>query len=95
MTRITLDDGGWFDNSSCDEWDELATWDKRHACWIPVATKSVTGRETLYRTASGRWILRSWSTVRDTMSTYYRISATEAISWLKRNGHGVSAQGGF
>jgi len=95
MERQILDDGGWFDPSASEKWDEKTRWDGRNR--ISLATGSQWNHEILYRTRSGTWIVNWWSQYQGRTETYRQVDVTEAVAWLIRNKHeipeGVEAVG--
>ena len=87
MERIAMTDGSgqWFDVEKADEFGEDSTWDGSNH--ISMATRSQTEHEKLYRTASGKWVLHSWSQWQGTIATYEVVSDKYAAKWLVTNGH--------
>jgi hypothetical protein len=91
MDRQALSDGsGWFDKDTASYWHEETLWDGRNN--ISAATGSQWHHQALWRTASGDWILSSWSAREGSGPTRWRrISAARAATWLVENGHGDDA----
>jgi hypothetical protein len=75
MKRQALDDGRWFNLDGAESWPDR-----------PNPSPMATDHETLYRTEAGRWILCRLD-VLDGREGWAEINATEATSWLIRNGH--------
>lgn len=86
MERIALTDGTgrWFDKDKAKAYEEDTRWNGNNH--ISRATGSQWEHEILYRTASGIWILHSWSQWQGSSETYAEISDSEAASWFSRNG---------
>ena len=81
MARITLTDSPrWFNDSTATKFDEDSRWDGNNH--ISRATGSQWDHQALYYTASGRWILNSWSQWQGTEDTYEEVSQADAIEWL-------------
>ena len=89
MSRVTLDDGRWFDSDRAEKFDEELEWNGHNR--ISIATGSQWEHETLYRTAGGRWVLYHWSQWQGSRDTYEEASNNEAARWLARNGHSAHA----
>lgn len=87
MERIALTDGSgkWFDQEKAEEFSEGTEWDGNNH--ISLATRSQTEHEMLYRTKSGRWVLRKWSQWQGSIETWEEIDDIEAAKWLVRNEH--------
>ena len=87
MERIAMTDGSgqWFDAEKADVFDEDSTWNGNNH--ISMATRSQTEHERLYRTASGKWVLHSWSQWQGTTDTYEVVGDKYAAKWLITNGH--------
>ena len=82
MTRIALTDdtGRWFDDDKATGFDENTRWDGSNH--ISRATDSQWDHEALYYTATGNWILHTWSQYQGTLETYETIDRDTAIQWL-------------
>lgn len=77
--EITLE--GWFDADKATVYSEATDWDGNNR--ISRATGSQYDHESLYRTAQGRWVLRSWSqNAADQIEVYRFIDAKTAREWL-------------
>ena len=87
MKRINLTDGSnkWFDLERATKFSEDSHWNGNNM--VSVATGSWTEHEALYRTASGWFILNSWSQWEGTRETWERISDQVAYDWLLKNGY--------
>ncbi len=85
--RVALTDGSghWFDRDSAVKFDEDTWWNGSNR--ISRATGSQWNHETLYYTASGRWILRCWSQCEGTPATVEAVDQAEAVQWLASNAH--------
>ena len=78
MARLTLTDSPrWFNDSTATKFDEDSRWDGNNH--ISRATGSQWDHQALYYTASGRWILNSWSQWQGTEDTYEEVSQADAI----------------
>jgi len=82
MKRISLTDrcGSWFDADSAQLFEEETHHNGNN--WISSATGSQWHHENLYLTASGKWILNTWSNYQGTRSTYEEITELEAARWF-------------
>jgi hypothetical protein len=86
MERTFIDGGPeWFDKAKAQEFDEDTDWNGNN--FISVNTGSQWEHERLYKTARGRWVLKSWSNWQGTATTYSFIDSEEAQLWLAKNGH--------
>lgn len=87
MNRVVLTDGSgrWFDTEKAQEFKEATRWDGSNN--ISRATGSQWEHETLYRTASGLFILNHWSQYQGSKDTYEQISVAEAAKWCSINEH--------
>ena len=83
MKRTQIDDGGWFDLDTSENWGESTRWDG--ANHISLATGSQFDHEMLYRTHRGVWILHCWSQWQGTAESYVRIDESDAHVWLARH----------
>lgn len=86
MNRISLTDGSntWFDADRATKFTEDTNWDGSNH--ISVNTGSQWHHEVLFCTASGKFILHTWSNYQGTEDTYESISEAKAYDWLIRNG---------
>ena len=67
IVQLTDGSGQWFNPETSQEWSDRS----EHGGWV------------LYRTKSGRWILRIWSCWADSADSYEEISAEDAAKrWL-------------
>lgn len=82
---LTNDSGKWFDRDKALRWDESTRWDGSNH--ISCATGSQWNHEELYRTASGRWILHTWSQWQGSSSSWEEIAHQAAVLWLSQHGH--------
>lgn len=90
MKRICLtgdDEGRWFDADKARVFEEDTRWDGSNQ--ISRATGSQWEHQALYQTASGCWVLNSWSQCQGTGETYELIGAERAAMWLLRNLHNL------
>jgi hypothetical protein len=85
MKRQPLSDGRWFDMDRAERFQQDTYWDGQNH--ISRATGSQWNHQILFRTASQRWILRSWSQWEGSGETWDEISDDDAARWLVRNGH--------
>ena len=87
MKRIPLTDGSntWFDADRAQEFNEDTRWDGSNH--VSVATGSKWDHEVLYRTASGKYVLRTWSNWQGKLDTYEEIPESQAFDWLVANDH--------
>ena len=87
MNRQSLTDGTprWFDQEKAIRFDESTFHDGNN--YISVATGSQWDHETMYRTASGAWVLHFSSQYQGRGETWAMIDEPDAFSWLLRNGH--------
>lgn len=87
MSRIKVTQGGelvgWFDPQKATAFQEGQWHDGNN--FISKATGSQTEHECLYYTASGKWILNSWSQFQGSRETHELISETEAGEWFIKN----------
>ena len=85
--RISLTNGSntWFDADKAERYKEATRWDGNN--WVSIATKSPWYHERLYKTASGKWVLKTWSDYEREPEEYTIISEQTAYDWLTRNGH--------
>ena len=89
MDRVALTDetGGWFDKDKAEKFEEDTFWNGSNH--ISKATGSQWAHEELYRTASGNWVLYSWSQMQGSVDTWEHIDGRDATSWLIENDHDV------
>ncbi len=92
MNRTALTDpdtglasGTWFDQDRAEKISEGREWDGSN--WISLATGSQWHHEILWHTASGRWVLNTWSQQGNIRERYVEIPEGEAYEWLIANGH--------
>ena len=92
MKRIFLStpEDVWYDADKAMKFEEACYHDGSN--WISLATSSQTEHERLYRTKSGKWVLKEWSQWQGRLETYKAISQEEAILWLLRNEHEEEAE---
>lgn len=90
MYRIALTDASgnptstWFDQDRAEKFKESTHWDGSNH--ISDATGSQWRHEMLYRTASGRYILHTYSQWQGSVDTYREIPEAQAIEWLIAQG---------
>ena len=91
MKRIALTDdygnstGTWFDLDRATRYEEDSRWNGSN--WISRATGSQWDHECLWKTASGRWILNTFSARSGTLEHYFEIDQDAAEKWLIENDH--------
>jgi len=87
MKRIALTDGSgrWFNEEKAESWNESTWWDGSNH--VSHVTGSQWEHERLYRTASGRWVLNSWSQWQGSKECYEAIDDDAAAKWLVQNDH--------
>lgn len=91
MDRIALTDergtptATWFDKDRAEQFNESTTWNGSN--FISNATGSQWDHETLFRSASGRYILHTYSQWQGRPETYREIPEEEAVAWLIAQGH--------
>ena len=89
MNRIALTSeegrGSWFDEDRAQLFKENTRWDGRNH--ISVATGSQSQHEWLYQTATGRYVLNSFSDWEGTLEKYELIEEEKAFRWLIANDH--------
>lgn len=84
MERYSLTDGSgrWFDFQAAEKFEENTYHNGSN--FISKATGSQWHHENLFLTASGRWILNTWSNYQGTPETYTEISEQEAARWFSK-----------
>lgn len=86
MNRQSLSNGQWFDlDAIIHSWEEGTRWNGNNH--ISLVTGSQWEHQKLYRTASGRWVLHSWSQYQGSTESWEEIDAAAAARWLVINGH--------
>ena len=85
MQRINLSDGRWFDLDRATKWNEATRWDGSNH--LSIATGSQWHHEALYLTASGTWIINSWSQWQGSRASWEIVEPDQAARWLVVNGH--------
>lgn len=87
MNRIALTDGTgrWFDLDAAKRFEEGRYFDGRNH--ISLATGTQWDHEALYRTQSGKWILRRDSQWQGSRETFEEIDNAAAARWLVTNEH--------
>lgn len=83
--RTMLTDGScrWFDVEKATGFREQTRWDGQNQ--ISIATGSQWEHEKLFLTASGAWILCSWSDWQGSLESYLPIDEDAAFAWLSLN----------
>jgi len=90
MTRINLNDGqGWFNSDSAIKFSEGTWWDGHNN--VSTATGDKFCHESLFRTASGRWVLEAWSQWGG-HDSYTLIDDDTAVRWLLLAGEHAAAE---
>lgn len=84
---LTDESGQWFDIEKATEYKEATEWNGNNN--ISKATRNQTEHEILYRTASGKWVLNSWSQWQGTTESWEVVSRKFAAKWLVINEHEV------
>lgn len=84
---------GWFDADKAIQYDEATEWDGSNR--VSKATGIYSEHQALYRTASGRWVLNSWSQWQGRPDIYEFIDEARAREWLLLNDHDQAATGHF
>lgn len=87
MKRIALTNGSgsWFDKETAIEFQEDTFWNGSNN--ISLATNSQAEHEILYFTASGAWVLNTWSQFEGSGETYDMIDPEQAAIWMGLNNH--------
>jgi hypothetical protein len=75
----------WFDSERATSWEEGTRWDGHNH--VSLSSGGQFGHERLYRTATGRWVVKSWSQWQGSRTTYRLISAQDAATWFVLNEH--------
>jgi len=100
VSRINIDTtpNGWFDPDTSTLYEEDLRWvdfrdedelddsedaDER-GYYVSAATGADDSHESLYHTADGRWVLKSWTNQKRT-GTYQFISESAAATWIEIN----------
>lgn len=86
MERIALTDGSgkWFDREKAELFSQKADWNGNNH--ISRATGKTHSHESLYKTASGVYILRKYSDFQGSTEEYILISMNEAATWFAKQG---------
>lgn len=92
MNRIALHDpetglrtGTWFDRDRANRYEEAARWDGHN--YVSEATGSQWDHETLYRTATGRYVLHRWSQRQGVGESYIELPQADGDAWLVAQDH--------
>lgn len=80
MTKIKIDNGGWFDTAKATSFAENTRWNGQNH--ISCATGSQWDHERLYCTPNGNWVLNWFSQWQGSVEKHNQISQEEAIAWL-------------
>jgi len=88
MKKIALSENGektgrFFDKDKASKYDEDTYWDGNNH--ISKVTGSQWSHETLYRTASGKWVLNCYSNYQGSVETYEIINPAAASRWFVKN----------
>jgi len=88
---INLPDGTWFDMDAAEEFKEDTYWNgNNHSS---VATGSQWEHERLYKTKTGKYVLRYWSQWQGSgPGTYTVLDAATAAKWLLKHEHNEEAE---
>jgi len=86
MNRVALTDGNglWFDRDKAVEFEEETYFNGNNH--ISKATGSQWEHEKLFLTASGKWVLKSYSQHDGTPASIEEMEAGEAARWFARQG---------
>lgn len=86
MKRVSLTDGSgvWFDADKATKFEE-ERW-HNGSNWISKATGTQWHHENMYRTASGKWILNTWSNYQGVAETFTQIDPEEVAKWFAKQG---------
>ena len=84
---------GFFTQESATYWHGDKRWDGENRA--DINTKDSGRGEGIYRTAQGRWVLRSWSNWQGEDDTHAYITETDARDWLIFNGYDEDADKHF
>ena len=84
-------DSRWFDIEKATKYDEETYWNGSNN--ISVATGNQWNHETLYKTATGNWVLHSDSNWQGCHESYEHIMLVEAVPWLIKNNHDIDDLG--
>ncbi len=84
MNRISLTDesGQWFDIDSATSFEDKTFWDGSNHI---SKTAGQHNSHTLYRTASGKWVLGFTSQWQGTNDSYEHLSDKQAAKWFMKN----------
>lgn len=88
MVRVALTENGrktgrYFDAEKAECFKENTFWDGNNQ--ISKVTGSQWNHESLYRTASGKWVLNTYSQYQGSIETYEIITPEEAAQWFVKN----------
>lgn len=81
---------GYFDSDRAERWVGDTYWDGSNHC--DRNTSSPHNRQTLYRTAQGRWVICHWSNWVGAQDSYHYLTDEQAQEWLLFNGHDEAAE---
>lgn len=84
-------DSRWFDVESATKYAEETYWNGSNN--ISVATGNQWNHETMYKTATGNWVLYSSSQWQGSSESYESLTLAEAVPWLIKNNHDPSDLG--
>jgi hypothetical protein len=90
MRKQPINGGGWFDLDKAKYYEEDSYFDGSNN--ISEATHDQWTHEGLYRTASGAWVLWSWSQWQGTRDRYTLVSTKDAARWLVQNDEPIPAE---
>ncbi|MFI6793695.1 hypothetical protein ACIBG4_40825 [Nonomuraea sp. NPDC050383] len=71
---------GWFDPEKAERFEEATRWDGNNH--VSLVAGGQFEHEALYRTTSGRWVLKHWSQWQGRETTHEFISSDRARQWL-------------
>lgn len=88
MKRIALSENGnktgqYFDADKAELYKEETFWNGNNH--ISKVTGSQWNHEALYRTASGKWVLNTYSQMQGVGETHEIITPEEATEWFVKN----------
>lgn len=84
MTRQAITGGSWFNLALATVYKESTRHDGRN--FSSIATGE---HEAMYLSASGTWILRSWSDWQGSAESWTQIDDGTAVEWLILNSHSI------
>lgn len=83
MKRVSLINGKWFDLQKAEKFQENTFWNGSNQ--ISKITKSQFEHQDLYLTASGVWVLNTWSNYQNSIETFEQIEIKQVAEWFVKN----------